>query len=98
MQEHQYMKKYKTNPSMEFIPLDETEQVIHDNESGDIHYVDETSAVILDLLSSPMTSDELIGKLLDMFEGDPDEIRADTIEFLDELVAKNIIIADENEN
>ena len=92
------MKKYKTNPNMEFIPLDESEQVIHDNESGDIHYIDETSVVILDLLSTPMASDELIGKLLDMFDGNPDEIRADTIEFLDELVAKNIITETENEN
>lgn len=92
------MKKYKINPSMELIPLDESEQVIHDNESGDIHYVDDTSTIILDLLTSPMTSDELIDKLLDMFEGDPDEIRADTIEFLEELVSKNIITETENEN
>ena len=83
---------------MELIPLDESEQVIHDNESGDIHYVDDTSTIILDLLTSPMTSDELIDKLLDMFEGDPDEIRADTIEFLEELVSKNIITETENEN
>lgn len=92
------MKKYFINKSLEFIPLDESEQVVHDSESGDIHYVDEISSVILDLLSYPMTSDELINKLLDMYEGDPDEIRADTLEFLEELVEKNIITEIEDEN
>ena len=82
------MKSYVISPKMEYIPLDENEQVIHDTESGDIHYVDEISTIILSHLSKPMTADELIAKLIDTFEGDPDVIRADTLEFLDELAGK----------
>lgn len=91
------MKLYKINPTMEFVPLDESEQVIHDTKSGDIHYVDETSTVILDMLSSPMTADELVDKLLEMFDGDPDEIRADTLEFLEEMIAKNVVLVIDDE-
>ena len=91
------MKLYKTNPSMELIPLDETEQVIHDSESGDIHYLDEISSIILSQLAEPITLDALLERLLEMFDGDPDEIRADTLEFLEELTAKNVVLVTDDE-
>ena len=86
------MKKYITNPNMEFIPLDETEQVIHDNESGDIHYLDEISGIILSQLAESITLDTLLERLLEMFDGEPEEIRADTVEFLEEMAAKNVVL------
>ena len=77
---------------MEFIPLDETEQVIHDNESGDIHYLDEISGIILSQLAESITLDTLLERLLEMFDGEPEEIRADTVEFLEEMAAKNVVL------
>ena len=67
------MLKYVTNPKMEFISLDDSEQVIHDTGSGDIHYINAISKVILEQLSVPLTFDELIAKLLELFDGDPEK-------------------------
>ena len=41
------MKKYLKNVEMEYIVLDDAETVIHDMETGNIHYVDQISTVIL---------------------------------------------------
>lgn len=89
------MQTYKISKSIEYIPLDENEQVLHDTETGDIHYLDEISGIILEQLKTPLTADILIEKLLEMFEGNPDEIRADTMEFLGELVEKKIVLVTE---
>lgn len=82
---------------MEFIALDETEQVIHDVESGDIHYLDEISSVILSQLNQPITLDALIERLLELFEGNSDEIRSDTLEFLNEMTTKNVVMIADDE-
>lgn len=91
------MKKYKTNPIMEFIPLDETEQVIHDSENGDIHYLDEISCIILSQLDEPITLDALLERLLEIFDGDHEKIRTDTLEFLEEMTAKNVVLVTDDE-
>lgn len=91
------MITYRINPIMEFIPLDETEQVIYDGESGDIHYLDEISSVILSQLNQPLTLDALVERLLELFEGDSDEIRSDTLEFLNEMTTKNVVLIADDE-
>ncbi len=92
------MKKYIKNQNMEYIELDETETVIHDTETGNIHYIDQVSTIILQQLESALTFEELIAALLEMFEGDEGEIRADTAEFLKLLSDKNIVLEVEDEN
>ena len=89
------MKTYQISKSMEYIPLDETEQVIHNTENGDIHYLDEISSIILEHLKTPLTACALLDKLLALFEGDPEEIRTDTMEFLGEMVEKKIVLVTE---
>lgn len=85
------MKKYVKNKNMEYIELDETETVIHDTESGSIHYLDQVSTIILQTLEEPLSFDALIEALLEMFEGDESVIRNDTAEFLTEMIQKNIV-------
>lgn len=92
------MKKYIKNKIMEYIELDESETVIHDTESGDIHYIDQVSTIILQQLEKTMSFEELIAALLELFEGDENEIRNDTAEFLTELAQKNIILEVEDED
>ncbi len=89
------MKTYKISKSIEYIPLDENEQVLHDTETGDIHYLDEISGIILEYLKTPLTADTLVAKLLEMFVGNPDEIRTDTMEFLSVMVEKKILLVAE---
>ena len=90
------MKKYVKNDKMDYIALDEEETVIHDTESGSIHYIDQISTIILQQMETPITFDALIAALLEMFEGDENEIRNDTTEFLQELLQKNIILESED--
>ena len=94
------MTVYVKNEAMDFITLDENDQVIHDIESGDIHYIDNISKCIIECLSKPLSADELIDKLIKIFDGNLDEIRTDTLEFIQQLVEKRIllVVEDKHEN
>jgi len=92
------MKKYIKNNAMEYLELDEAETVIYDVEKGNIHYVDEISIIILQQLEKAMSFEELISALLEIFEGDENEIRSDTAEFIEALVEKKILLEVENDN
>jgi len=81
---------------MEYIALDDEETVIHDTESGSIHYIDQISTIILQQMENPVTFEELIAALLEIFEGDENEIRSDTAAFLQELQEKNILLTAED--
>ena len=86
------MKKYLKNVEMEYIALDDAETVIHDTETGNIHYVDQISTVILQQLESPIALNDLFAMLLEMFDGNENEIKNDTAEFIKEMVQKKIVL------
>ena len=86
------MKKYLKNVEMEYIVLDDAETVIHDTETGNIHYVDQISTVILQQLESPTALNDLFAILLEMFDGNENEIKNDTAEFIKEMVQKKIVL------
>lgn len=86
------MKKYLKNVEMEYIVLDDAETVIHDTETGNIHYVDQISTVILQQLESPIALNDLFAILLEMFDGNENEIKNDTAEFIKEMVQKKIVL------
>lgn len=92
------MKKYIKNNAMEYLELDEAETVIYDVEQGNIHYVDEISIIILQQLEKAMSFEELISALLEIFEGDENEIRSNTVEFIEALVEKKILLEVENDD
>ena len=80
------------NVEMEYIVLDDAETVIHDTETGNIHYVDQISTVILQQLESPIALNDLFAILLEMFDGNENEIKNDTAEFIKEMVQKKIVL------
>jgi hypothetical protein len=90
------MIKYKCNPEMEYIELDETEQVIHDNITGDIHYLNNISGIIIKQFTVSLSIDDLMKQLFEIFDGDPSEIRSDAEEFVNELIKKHILIETED--
>jgi Coenzyme PQQ synthesis protein D (PqqD) len=55
--------------------------------------VDETGALVWDLLGRPCSVDELVDELLDVREGDPEVIGRDVIELVESLVARGLLIA-----
>lgn len=86
------MKKYLKNVEMEYIVLDDAETVIHDTVTGNIHYIDQISTIILQQLESPIGLNDLFAILLEMFDGNEKEIKNDTAEFIKEMVQKKIVL------
>lgn len=82
---------YKKNENMDYIQSDETALAVFDPESGDTHFFDETGIDILYLLSEPRDLDSLLLKLSEIYSVVPIDIREDVMEFLDDVVSKNIV-------
>ena len=85
---------YKKNDSMDYIYADETSLAVFDPESGDTHFFDETGVDILNFLSTPCDLDTLVEMLCKIYDAEPDVIKNDLIDFLAELVAKKVVIAE----
>lgn len=85
--------KYIKNNSMEFLEIDDENIVVYDPESGDTHYISETGNAILSLLDEEIEFDELVSNLCELYSAERDEIESDVREFLDELVAKKVVLS-----
>ena len=85
---------YKKNTDMDYIPADETSLAIFDPESGDTHFLDETAIDIINCLDDPCDIDTLLDRLCEISEATPDDIRQDVEEFLAQMIAKKVIIAE----
>ena len=85
---------YKKNDAMDYISTDETSLAVFDPESGDTHFFDETGIDILNCLDTPCNLDTLIARLCEIYDAAPDIIKNDLVDFLAELVAKKVVIAE----
>ena len=85
--------KYIKNNAMDFLDIDEENIVVYDPDSGDIHYISETGKAILSLLEAETEFDELVAELCTFYCAERAEIESDVREFLDELVAKKVVLS-----
>ena len=83
---------YHKNTNMDYIPSDETSLAVFDPDTGDTHFFDETGIDILSCLENPCNLETLLERLCDIYDATPDDIREDVIEFLDDVVAKKVVI------
>lgn len=83
---------YRKNANMDYIPSDETSLAVFDPDTGDTHFFDETGIDILSCLESPCDLETLLTHLCDIYNATPDDIRKDVIEFLDDVVAKKVVV------
>lgn len=83
---------YQKNKEMDYILADETSLAVFDAESGDTHFFDETGIDILNCLESPLTFEELLHELCEIYDTTPSDIRSDVEEFLTECIVKKVII------
>jgi hypothetical protein len=67
------------------------EVVMMDVESGFYFGLNSVGSIIWSLLGSPITFDELINKLMEQFQVDRVTCEADTQNFIQQLLEKNII-------
>lgn len=84
---------YQKNKDMDYISADDTSLAVFDAESGDTHFFDETSVDILNCLETPITLEQLLDKLCEIYDASPEDIRADVEEFIAECISKRVIIA-----
>lgn len=82
---------YIKNTDMEFIEVDEKTLVVFDSESGDTHYIDEVGIDIVNVLNDPCDIDMLVERLTAIYDTEPDVIRTDVIDFLNDLISKKIV-------
>jgi hypothetical protein len=83
------------NPSLVSSNLD-GEIVMMSIENGEYYGIDEIGSRIWELLELPISVNELIGILLDEFDAEKPECQSDTLEFLNELLSKNLILLEPN--
>jgi PqqD family protein of HPr-rel-A system len=84
---------YQKNKDMDYISVDETSLAVFDAESGDTHFFDETGVDILNCLEMPITMEDLLVKLCEIYDASPQDIRADVEEFIAECIVKKVVIA-----
>lgn len=84
---------YQKNKDMDYISADETSLAVFDADSGDTHFFDETGVDILNCLEMPITMEELLDKLCEIYDASPEDIRADVEEFIAECIVKKVVIA-----
>lgn len=82
---------YIKTEKMDFILSDETSLAVFDPESGNTYFFDETGIDILNCLEEASGIDELIEKLCEIYEAEPEDIRSDVEEFLADTVTKGIV-------
>lgn len=85
---------YKKNNAMDYILSDETSLAVFDPDSGDTHFFDETGIDILNCMDEPCDLPTLLARLCEIYEAAPEDIQGDVEEFLAEVVAKKVVIAE----
>ncbi len=83
---------YIRNHNMEFLEIDENSLVVYDENGGDTHYINETGKTIVELLETQKTKEELLRQLCELYEASPEEISEGVDQFLDELLAKKVVV------
>lgn len=80
----------KRNPEMVTSNID-GEIVMMSIENGEYYGLDEVGSRIWELLENPVTFEQLVNTLVEEFEVDVETCKADTLEFLNQMVEKKII-------
>lgn len=78
------------NPEMLSSDMD-GEKVMMSIENGEYYGLNQIGSRIWELIETPKTIDELIGKLTDEFDVSPELCENDVMVFLKELLEKNLI-------
>ena len=81
----------KRNPELVSSDVD-GEKVMMSIESGEYFGLDSVGSRIWELIENPIQVNKLIELLLDEFEVEKEQCKEDTIDFLDQLFEKRLII------
>lgn len=82
------------SPSAVFRPMDQGGVLLH-LDSGAYHEVNQIACIIWEELESPMTVHDLAERVRRRIGNAPDSLDEDVEEFISELLARNLAIADQ---
>ena len=83
---------YMKNEKMDYIDSDDNTIAVFDPDSGDTHFLDETGTDIIKILEQPCEFERIISELCEIYDATPEDIRDDVREFLNDAVAKGIVV------
>jgi hypothetical protein len=83
--------KLQRNPNMVISKIDD-EVVMMSIENGEYYGLDEIGSCIWGRIEKPIVVEELIQNLMDEFDVDRSDCQNDTIEFLNDLYSKGLLI------
>ncbi len=91
------MDKYIFNTKMQEMPLGEGEgTVLYDPETENTHILDDISLDIINLFRTPMTVEDVINRLLEVYDAERETVEKDVAAFVREAEANNILLKNES--
>jgi len=85
--------KVRPSPDAFFSQVSE-EMVVLNLETGCYHSLNPIGAAIWGGLEGSQSVEDLCARLTEQYKADPEMVRADTLEFLDKLVERGLVIVD----
>jgi PqqD family protein of HPr-rel-A system len=86
-------RKPVVRETIEFRVLDDLSSVAVDPESGEAHALTAVATAIFERCDGTMSVDEIVDEIVDIFECDGSQARADVLSFLGELSDRGLIDA-----
>lgn len=68
------------------------EAVLLNVQTGSYHSLDEIGSKIWRALATPHSVDEICARMAEEYPANPEEVRADTLEFVGQLVERNLLV------
>lgn len=85
--------KIKKNEIMDYIPIDDISMAVNNPENGDTHFLEGTAyAIMQEILEGKDSLEALTASLSEKYEAPEDVIRHDIADFLEELIAKKVVL------
>lgn len=83
---------YLKNEKLDYIDSDENSTAVFDPDSGDTHFLDEAGTDIIKILEQPHDVEAIISQLCELYDAEAEKIQAGVKDFLNDAVAKGIVI------
>ena len=85
----------RPNQSLVAAKID-SDTVLLDLDTGVYFGLDEVGTRIWDLMCEGATEEDIVARLGEEYDAEPDQLRADLIEFLDQMQAKGLVLESES--
>ena len=68
------------------------ERVVLSMKDGTYYGLTEVAALVWDMVQEPISTDDLVDRIMEVYQVDRDTCRSDLFELLDEMAAKSLVV------